>query len=457
MGSIVQIQAGQCGNQLGTKFWGDISDEHGIGPTGLYYGDSDVQLYGIDAYFSESTSGKYVPRAVLADLEPDVLNSVRGSLYGHLFRPDNFIFGQSGAGNSWAKGYYSEGPEILGPILEAIRKEAETCDRLQAFQLTHSLGGGTGSGLGALILDTLRTEYPGRILSTYSVFPSPRMSDIVVEPYNCMLSMHQLIEKADQVFWFDNEALYGLCTKSLKMAAPTYADVNHLVSLFMSGVTCSLRYPGQRNADLRKLAVNLIPFPRMHFFTCMLAPLTSRDSLPYCAQNVHDLIRQLYNMWNRANGMYDGEHNMCTCNPRRGVYLTASMAFRAQISSQEVEDQIMQLRARHSSYFIEWIPSSITTSLCDIPPRGLKMAGTFVGNTTALREPLDHIDRKFIRLYERRTFVQWYVNEGLEIGEFDQAHSNCTGLIQEYEMYETAPVEPFGESEDDEDMDEPAF
>ena len=103
MREIVHIQAGQCGNQIGAKFWEVISDEHGIDPTGSYHGDSDLQLERINVYYNEATGGRYVPRAVLVDLEPGTMDSVRAGPFGQLFRPDNFIFGQSGAGNNWAK------------------------------------------------------------------------------------------------------------------------------------------------------------------------------------------------------------------------------------------------------------------------------------------------------------------------------------------------------------------
>uniref|UniRef100_A0A3B4GVS9 Tubulin/FtsZ GTPase domain-containing protein n=1 Tax=Pundamilia nyererei TaxID=303518 RepID=A0A3B4GVS9_9CICH len=77
MREIVHIQAGQCGNQIGAKFWEVISDEHGIDPTGTYHGDSDLQLDRISVYYNEATGGKYVPRAILVDLEPGTMDSVR--------------------------------------------------------------------------------------------------------------------------------------------------------------------------------------------------------------------------------------------------------------------------------------------------------------------------------------------------------------------------------------------
>lgn len=107
-------------------------------------------------------------------------------------------------------------------------------------------------------------------------FGSFQVSDTVVEPYNATLSVHQLVENTDETFCIDNEALYDICFRTLKLTTPTYGDLNHLVSVTMSGVTTCLRFPGQLNADLRKLAVNMVPFPRLHFFMPGFAPLTSR-------------------------------------------------------------------------------------------------------------------------------------------------------------------------------------
>merc|ERR1712142_1291132 len=211
MREIVHVQAGQCGNQIGAKFWEIISDEHGIDPTGSYKGESDLQLERINVY-------------------------------------------------------YTEGAELVDSVLDVVRKESEGCDLLQGFQLTHSLGGGTGSGMGTLLISKIREEYPDRIMNSYSVVPSPKVSDTVVEPYNATLSVHQLVENTDETFCIDNEALYDICFRTLKLTNPTYGDLNHLVSATMSGVTTSLRFPGQLNADLRKLAVNMVPFPRLHFF-----------------------------------------------------------------------------------------------------------------------------------------------------------------------------------------------
>lgn len=79
------------------------------------------------------------------------------------------------SGNNWAKGHYTEGAELVESVLDVVRKESESCDSLQGFQLAHSLGGGTGSGMGTLLLSKIREEYPDRIMNTFSVFPSPKV------------------------------------------------------------------------------------------------------------------------------------------------------------------------------------------------------------------------------------------------------------------------------------------
>jgi len=60
-------------------------------------------------------------------------------------------------------------------VLDVVRKEAESCDCLQGFQLTHSLGGGTGAGMGTLLISKIREEYPDRVMLTFSIVPSPKV------------------------------------------------------------------------------------------------------------------------------------------------------------------------------------------------------------------------------------------------------------------------------------------
>lgn len=189
----------------------------------------------VDVYFTEASNKKYVPRSIQVDLEPGVVDLVRSGPLANLFRPDTFVHGESGAGNNWAKGYYTEGAELVDPVLDVLRQQAENSDSLQGFQVLHceskpldiapwlthilALGGGTGSGLGALLLDKIREEYPDRMLATFSIFPSPKVSETVVEPYNAVLSTHILVDNSDIT-----------CCIDVSILALILAACNHLTS-----------------------------------------------------------------------------------------------------------------------------------------------------------------------------------------------------------------------------------
>jgi tubulin beta len=242
--------------------------------------------------------------------------------------------------------------------------------------------------LGTLLLDRLRDEYPDRILATYSVVPRAKVSDVVVEPYNCPLSVPKLIESADEGFLVDNEALYDICSRTLKLTQPMYGDVDHLLTMVMSGVTCSLRFPGQLSADLRKLSMSLVPFPRAHFFISGFAPLASRGSQQYIALSVREVTSQLF----------DSKKMRATCDPSRGKIYAMSAHFRGRMSSCDVDEQMVNIRAQNTTYFMEWIPGGALSSICDIPPRGLRTAARFIENTTALRELFTQVDAQFQKI-----------------------------------------------------------
>ncbi len=350
----------------------------GVEPTGTYHGDSDLQLEKINVYFNETTSGRYAPRAILTDLEPDTIDYVRAGPFGQLFRPDNFVFGQNGAGNNWAKGHYSAGAELIDSLLDVVRKETENCDNLQGFQMTHSLGGGTGSGMGTLLISKLREEYADRVISTFSVIPSPKLSDIIVEPYNAVLSTRHLSELADQCFTFDNEAIYDITFRVCKITDVTCMNINQQIISAMCNITCPWRLPGQVNNNMRKFAQNMTPFPRLHFLMVGVSPLGPSylyDRSNYRGTTVPELTQQIF----------DKNNLLCSVDPRNGRYLAAACMYRGRMSANEIDAQICESVYKGSNRFVEWIPNNVKTSLCDIPPKGLRTAATLVANNTAIQ------------------------------------------------------------------------
>jgi tubulin gamma len=95
--------------------------------------------------------------------------------------------------------------------------------------LTHSIAGGTGSGLGSFLLERLSDAFPKKIIQTYSVFPGD--GDVVVQPYNNLLAARRLIENADSVIMVDNLQLHKLVEENMEQQEASFRQTNQLVSL----------------------------------------------------------------------------------------------------------------------------------------------------------------------------------------------------------------------------------
>ncbi|KAG2385601.1 hypothetical protein C9374_003416 [Naegleria lovaniensis] len=220
---IITLQVGQCGNQIGGRMWDLILREHAShfqskknqSPDLLY--DDPLSTFFKWDYDgkAKSNSGGHLPdiraRAVLVDMEEGVLQSLLKSEIGGLFNKDQqFISDVSGAGNNWAHGHEVYGPQYHDEVLDKVRREAEDCDSLQSFFILHSLGGGTGSGLGSYIVKVLHDEFPEIYTFTTCVFPS-KDDDVITSPYNSILSLNELTQHSDCVLPLENQALYDMC------------------------------------------------------------------------------------------------------------------------------------------------------------------------------------------------------------------------------------------------------
>ena len=82
---------------------------------------------------------------------------------------------------------------------------------------------------------------------------------------------------------------------------------------------------------------------------------------------------------------------------------------------------MLNVQNKNSSYFVEWIPNNVKTAVCDIPPRGLKMSATFIGNSTAIQELFKRISEQFTAMFRRKAFLHWYTGEALKFEILQQS------------------------------------
>ena len=247
-----------------------------------------------DVFFYQADDDHYVPRALLLDLEPRVINSIQAraaaarcglrahqpalqnSDFRNLFNHENIFLSShgGGAGNNWASGY-AQAEAVQEDLMDMIDREADGSDSLEGFVLCHSIAGGTGSGMGSYLLEALNDRYGKKLVQTYSVFPNQNeTSDVVVQPYNSMLTLKRLTLNCDCVVVLDNTALNRIAVDRLHIDNPSFSQTNSLVSTVMAASTTTLRYPGYMNNDLVGLVASLIPTPRCHFLMTGYTPLS---------------------------------------------------------------------------------------------------------------------------------------------------------------------------------------
>lgn len=178
--------------------------------------------------------------------------------------------------------------------MDMIDREADGSESLEGFLVLHSIAGGTGSGLGSFLLEKLNDKYNKKVISTYSVFPNHIDTDVVVQPYNSVLTLKRLVNNADSVVVLDNHALNKIAVDRLKISSPSFDQVNSLVSTVMAASTTTLRYPSYMNNDMVGLLASLIPTPRCHFLMTGYTPLTVERQISNIRKTtVLDVMRRL--------------------------------------------------------------------------------------------------------------------------------------------------------------------
>eukprot|EP01084_Bolivina_argentea_P213535 362623_1 len=172
---VVSLNIGQAGIQLGQTVWEQYCKEHDIDVNGKRKDTVDKQE-SFQCFYQETDDKNYIPRNLMVDLEPNVIDDIKQSKYGGIFNNEFLLNGNEDAANVWARGYYTVGAEMIDSVDEKLRKLIDSCDNLQGFIMNHSISGGTGSGLGSLILEKLAVNYRKKSKIGFEIFPSPIIS-----------------------------------------------------------------------------------------------------------------------------------------------------------------------------------------------------------------------------------------------------------------------------------------
>lgn len=431
MREVISVHIGQAGVQMGSACWELYCLEHGINPDGSISEDSvAAKDNSYTTFFSATGKSKQVPRAIFVDLEPTVIDEVRLGKYKGLFHPEQMITGKEDAANNYARGHYTIGKEIIDNTLDRIRKLADNCSGLQGFLIFHSFGGGTGSGFTSLLMERLSVDYGKKAKLEFAVYPAPKVSTAVVEPYNSILTTHTTLEHSDCAFMVDNEAIYEICNRNLGVSRPSYTNLNRLIGQIVSSITASLRFDGALNVDLNEFQTNLVPYPRIHFPLATYSPLISREKAAHEEHSVSQITA----------ACFETNNQMVKCDPKAGKYMACCLLYRGDVVPKDVNAAIAQIKTKRSIQFVDWCPTGFKVGINYQPPAvvedgdlaQVKRAVCMLSNTTAIAEAWSRLDHKFDLMYAKRAFVHWYVGEGMEEGEFSEAREDMAALEKDY-------------------------
>ncbi|KAI9983054.1 hypothetical protein PInf_006971 [Phytophthora infestans] len=374
-----------------------------------------------NTFFSETGAGKHVPRAVFVDLEPVSATKCAPYLPPAL-PPGADHFWQGRCRQQLRACHYTIGKEIVDLVLDRIRKLADNCTGLQGFLVFNAVGGGTGSGLGALLLERLSVDYGRKSKLGFTIYPSPQVSTAVVEPYNSVLSTHSLLEHTDVAVMLDNEAIYDICRRSLDIERPTYTNLNRLIAQVISSLTASLRFDGALNVDVTEFQTNLVP---------SYAPVISAEKAYHEQLSVAEI----------TNSAFEPASMMAKCDPRHGKYMAACLMYRGDVVPKDVNAAVATIQDQAHHPVRDWCPTGFKCGINYQPPTvvpggdlaRVQRAVCMISNTSAIAEVFSRIDHKFDLMYAKRAFVHWYVGEGMEEGEFSEAREDLAALEKDYE------------------------
>jgi len=265
----------------------------------------------------------------------------------------------------------------------------------------------------------------------FCIYPSPKISNSVVEPYNSVLSTHYLLEYTDVAFMFDNEAIYDICRNNLKIKKPKYSHLNQLIAQVISSLTASLRFNGTMNVAITEFQTNLVPYPRIHFMLCSYAPIMSREN----SSSESSTVKQI------TSAAFDSENMFCKVDPRKGKYIATCLMYRGVVNPSEVNIALAEMKGKSHVQFVDWSPTGfkcgINNQQVTVPDDGnlspMQRSLCLIANTTAVVDVFARMDQKFDLMFTKRAFVHWYVGEGMEEAEFNEAREDLAALEKDYE------------------------
>ncbi|XP_014247182.1 tubulin alpha-3 chain-like isoform X1 [Cimex lectularius] len=439
--SIISIHIGQAGVQIGTAMWHLLLHEHGLNPRGFKENgdrclDSQAQVM-----FHQWSGPKFTAKACFIDSDEYTLSNLRSGPLSDVFQWNYVMHTCAESGGLYSRGNFVVAEEVVDKVVKYVRQMAEESDNPCGFLFTHSLGGGTGSGVTARLLNVLKTEYPKAAQVELAVMPSQKMKSnntLIVEPYNISLFLKDTMEEHRAVIVVDNEALFRM-VYSTGSKTPNYNSINSILAHVLSATTAGTRYGGFKSVGFRDIETTVVASKRLRFASASFAPLahdlSSCHNIVAVSEVMHDL--------------FSPRRQLLTADFHDPFVITSTVLYRSYLDSLgEVQTFINKLINTKTLRFVPWAPAAIKIGLAQSPTGFLPVgeilhvpeSATLLYNTTAVIKPFEHIYHCVSSMLRKRAFLHWYTRSGMFADELTLAQDSLSELISDYS--ETASPDP---------------
>ena len=441
MREIVSLHLGQAGCGIGAAFW-DLLCRELSSSTG-------EEAINKEVFFRQGNDGTFLPRALFADPDPESLRKVASV---RKWENQTFHSGREDAASNYVRGRFVVNMNVAPSLGEALRLTLEQCDSPQGLLLTYSLAGGGGSSLAAMVSEganalggDIKDLLHKKTKVSVSLFPSPRFSSCIVEPYNTVWALSELEEDTDLAIHVDNESLHSLAL-GRGTTDPFFPDLNNLVAQTVASVTqgfrfygshdkqftsCQRKFEEHRNQHSQKQHKHHASHTNLDSLATALVPFASlRHVSAYQGWGEEGL--QGWSPMLEVNTLEGHSNSLSTC-----VFYSGSLTSTDVQARVESLDKTLQLFSRtqisvHNIVEVAkeepgccWRPTKEALHQADWRACKLSNESSFASN-------LGRVGVKFDEMFAKRAFVHWFVGIGIEDDTFSYVRNDVRAIEQSY-------------------------
>ena len=412
MSELISLHLGGAGINIGKAYWDLVLNEHHIDHSG-HIDPIKKTEYSCRA-FKQNTNGTYTPRALFIDTEDLSLNNLLKSKNWPRFEGITHCLDQD-SGGILAKVKNEIFPQKKENLLDKIRNLAEASDSLESFFLFFG-SGGTGSGLGTCLCESLKEEYKNVSLSSVITYPCKEVGKSAIESYNSSISISYALLNSDIVYAYDNLALHNMCINNLSETYSSFSMINGIIAHSLANMTSVFRFSNTRISDFQG---SLVLNNNLKVITPGFSPVAKSENCPKDWKSI-------------CMAALEPSNTMVRSEQLNTHFGKAKFVFRGVIDRDE-SNKILNELAQENGFEMDKV-QIFNLNEAGESDGDFKVGNKTVGmlsNSNAVLETIERITNEFSSMFSSRAFVFWYTSHSMEELEFEESNTNMFLLLEQ--------------------------